>query len=596
MGKANNENIVDVEIKVGNLNNDLAPVDAQSFHQRFIKYLRLLDEQIDTCDKLKSLNLMKQIEILKINEIDEEIEVLNRRRLKSLDIISVIEQRELKQNNIEKSETAEIMVDKPNSNDRILEKIIEETINTKPNATERNTEHKTGFASQILPKNNAKHNQTEFLRNKSTRKITPVLQNYYKPLSLIKSHTFSNDCVKLLDFDIPFGMMFAVTTAQPAIVTSKSLSNKLETDDKDGSGVTASACVKEYTGHKSSINCIQYKSNTLVTGAKDAIVNVYNCGSAFEENSSTENVEPVALLDSHIDEVTCLSYDGHVLVSGSQDRTVRQWDLNKMCCINTLDLNFIRNYYQLDNTSFSSASVTPGNNSWLSGNGGMRSRSDSIISRSTSVFDIHAIINGTNNYGEHSSDVVSTPNDMSGHSSDSSFVFDMKAQSPLIVPKFISSLQVYDAALATGTSDGVVRLWDIRAQRIMRQLPSNVVSSSDNTSICDMKFDSHQLLTTNYSNELLIWDLRMGKVLKMLKIGNNAISGAGTQFEMDKKKLVIKDNNTGIVYLYDRKNNEFIDWKEKTEQNELSNVESMRLKGGYLLEGYKSGIVKSWAV
>lgn len=606
MSKQKTTLLLDSELLSENVNLDLLVKNGSSLHQRFIKYTNILKAaEAKEKGNLENLELLKQIEISKIEELDADIELLTKKRLKLLDNIAVIEQEELKHNLFKKAENKK--AEKQRSQSSILENIKEEDsdiLHTSPSSTDKNA-----FSSHVLPKNKIKHTHQETRRHSSVRKLTPILQNYYSPLTLINKFTLPSDGLKLLDFDIPFGQMFAITSNDPNTVNSFRLSNSdlkhedAENFDKEDEKIDQSA-IRNYVGHKGSINCMHYKSNLLLTGAKDAVLNVYNCEDNGVYNSQVDQVNPLASLDSHIDEVTCLSYDGRVLVSGSQDRTVRQWDLTKMCCVNTLDLNFIRNYYKLDNANFSSTSITPGNNSWITNSSGMRSRSDSIISRSTSVFDFNAIMNGSNYYDKNAPEPISTPTIISStelvkQSSNESCTFDVMNQiegETSVIPKFISQLQVYDAALATGTSDGIVRLWDIRAQRIMRQLPSNLFTSSVNTSICDMKFDSHQLITTNYSNELMVWDLRMGKVLKLLKIGHSDISSSGVQFEIDKKKLIIKDNGTGAVYIYDRISNEFIDWQEKAKEQSPYNVECIRLKGGYLLEGYRSGIVKSWAI
>lgn len=609
MSKQKTKTLLDNELLSENVNMDLLGRNGSTLHERFINYTNILKaSEAKEKGNLEDLELKKQIEISKIEELDAEIELLTKKRLKLLDNIASIEQDELKQNLLEKVDSKK--AEKQRSQSDILENIKEEDSEIlKPPALPTST-NKNAFSSHVLPKNKIKHNPLETRRHSSVRKLTPILQNYYNPLTLINKFTLPSDGLKLLDFDIPFGQMFSVTSHDPKIINSFRLNNSdskhTNADNlrKEDEEETDQTFIRDYVGHKGSINCLHYKSNLLLTGAKDAVLNVYNCEDSSIYNSQVDRVTPLASLDSHIDEITCLSYDGHVLVSGSQDRTVRQWDLTKMCCVNTLDLNFVRNYYKLENANYSSTSITPGNNSWITNSSGMRSRSDSIISRSTSVFDFNAIMNGTNDYGKNAPEPLSSPTIISStelvkQSSSESCTFDemnQHAAESSVIPKFISQLQVYDAALATGTSDGIVRLWDIRAQRIMRQLPSNMFTSSVNTSICDMKFDSHQLITTNYSNELMVWDLRMGKVLKLLKIGNSHNPSFGVQFEIDKKKLIIKDNGTGAVYLYDRKSNEFIDWKEKAKEQSPYNVECIRLKGGYLLEGYQSGIIKSWAV
>ncbi len=74
-----------------------------------------------------------------------------------------------------------------------------------------------------------------------------------------------------------------------------------------------------------------------------------------------------------------------IFCSGAQDRTVRQWDLNKECCVNVIDLNMIVQGPISNSSRIFSGSMTPSATSWMSTSTGFRSRSDSIISRSGSV-------------------------------------------------------------------------------------------------------------------------------------------------------------------------------------------------------------------
>lgn len=98
-------------------------------------------------------------------------------------------------------------------------------------------------------------------------------------------------------------------------------------------------------------------------------------------------------LDAHVDEITALYFQGDTLVSGSADKTLRQWDLQKGRCVQTLDVLW----------AAAQTSVSP--------------TSDDSRWRST-------------------------------------------GRAPDVKADFVGALQCFDAALACGTADGMVRLWD----------------------------------------------------------------------------------------------------------------------------------------
>ena len=111
---------------------------------------------------------------------------------------------------------------------------------------------------------------------------------------------------------------------------------------------------------------------------------------------------PLFSLESHVDEVTALHFRGDTLVSGSADKTLRQWDLVKGRCVQTLDVLWAAAQATATNTSQSTWRQT-------------------------------------------------------GRSADSS-------------ADFVGAIQVFDAALACGTADGMVRLWDLRSGQVHRSL------------------------------------------------------------------------------------------------------------------------------
>ncbi|KAJ2159365.1 Mitochondrial fission protein [Coemansia sp. RSA 552] len=81
---------------------------------------------------------------------------------------------------------------------------------------------------------------------------------------------------------------------------------------------------------------------------------------------------------------------------------------------------------------------------------------------------------------------------------------------------FVGALQFYEFALATGTSDGVLRLWDLRTGQAHRQLGSGA-------GICSLRFDERTVVTGAVDGTAQLWDLRTGRVLQKLRF-DNAVS------------------------------------------------------------------------
>ena len=253
-------------------------------------------------------------------------------------------------------------------------------------------------------------------RHKSMRrKSMPVLHEHFDPgfnIREIKGHA---DQITALDFDVPFGTM-----------VSASLDDTIKVWD-----LNAGRCIGSLEGHTASVRALQVDDNILVTGSADATVRLWDLskahydphGSRFgrddeeDDGLAFENPDdhaldppegsmadcPLFVLQSHVDEITALHLRGDVLVSGSSDKTLRQWDLVKGRCIQTLDVMWA--------AAQASASLGSGEGTWRQ------------TSRQTSG-----------------------------------------------AADFVGALQVFESALACGTADGMVRLWDLRSGQVHRSL------------------------------------------------------------------------------------------------------------------------------
>jgi division protein 1 len=244
----------------------------------------------------------------------------------------------------------------------------------------------------------------------------PILHEHFEPGSNIRELQAHTDMITALDFDVPFGTM--VTSALDDTVRVWDMS--------------AGRCIGFLEGHTASVRTLQVEDNIVATGSMDATVRLWDLSKArYEPQSNRINKEtdededplafgspddeqvlpspgsmvdcPLFTLEAHVDEITALHFTGDTLISGSADKTLRQWDLVKGRCVQTLDVMW----------AAAQASATIGSNE-----GAWRQ---------------------TNRLPDASAD-------------------------------FVGAVQVFDAALACGTADGMVRLWDLRSGQVHRSL------------------------------------------------------------------------------------------------------------------------------
>ena len=147
---------------------------------------------------------------------------------------------------------------------------------------------------------------------------------------------------------------------------------------------------------------------------------------------------PLFSLEAHVAEITALHFRGDTLVSGSADKTLRQWDLEKGRCVQTLDVLW----------AAAQADVTLGSQSSNAGNGQWR----------------------------------------------------QPGRQPDANADFVGALQVFDAALACGTADGMVRLWDLRSGQVHRSLVGHTGP------ISALQFDDVHLVTASLDRSIRVSD------------------------------------------------------------------------------------------
>lgn len=265
------------------------------------------------------------------------------------------------------------------------------------------------------------------------KRSTPILHGHFEPGSQIQEIKTHNDIVTALDFDVPFGTM--VTAA---------LDDTLRVWD-----LNLGKCMGHLEGHTASVRCLQVEDNIVASGSMDASIRLWDLSRAKyspgrddkghingksningdidadeqqplnpdPDNSSRPTSPPprtpptpegdttdcpIFTLEAHVDEVTALHFRNETLISGSADKTLRQWDLVKGRCVQTLD----------------------------------------VLWAAAQASSISGAAGGASALGRN------TPANAD----------------------FVGAVQVFEAALAAGTADGMVRLWDLRSGQVHRSL------------------------------------------------------------------------------------------------------------------------------
>ena len=277
----------------------------------------------------------------------------------------------------------------------------------------------------------------------SRRKSMPIRHEHFEPGTKIKELQAHNDTVTALDFDAPFGTM--VTSALDDTVRVWDLN--------------LGRCMGLLEGHQASVRCLQVEDNIVATGSMDATIRLWDLSKAEynpdrgqldgiverEEHESDDDREPqietphtssmqdcaMFSLEAHVAEVTALHFKGDTLISGSADKTLRQWDLVKGRCVQTLDVL------------------------WAA------AQAASSVNSSTQPWRV------TGRLPDASAD-------------------------------FIGALQCFDAALACGTADGMVRLWDLRSGQVHRSLVGHTGP------VTCLQFDDVHLITGSHDRSIRV--------------------------------------------------------------------------------------------
>lgn len=250
-------------------------------------------------------------------------------------------------------------------------------------------------------------------------------------------------------------------------------------------------CVKTLRAHRSAVRCVQVRDQIAVSGGDDTCAVVWNIPnidqtplSYFEHSLDEDWIR--CNLHGHVGSILCLQMEKGCLMTGSADHTVRIWDLNTEQCVSTLR-------YQ---------------------NSG----------ESSSLDDISTSKQGLASLSQHSA-----PNNILHFTPPTS--------------GGVGSLQFYENALATGSQDGIIRLWDTRQQQCVRHIAAHTLP------ITRIQFDpnGYTLMSSSMDRSLRVWDLRFGTAVERFVTA----SGQGIldfQFNNDRVAVAAGDESITVCH------------------------------------------------
>ena len=262
----------------------------------------------------------------------------------------------------------------------------------------------------------------------------------------------------------------------------------------------------------------------------------------------------VGILEGHNASVTCIQMDSdfNLAISGGKDATVKLWNialateegknngikLNKPACLHSFDLHKGEiNALSLDRETLVSASRDKSIKQW-------DLKTGKCVQHLNVTF----------------SSAMASKIDYQSFS--------------LLDPPVVGALQCFETALATGTRDGIIRLWDLRAGKVIRAIPAH------NGAVTALHFDSTHLITGSVDKTVKLWDLRSKNELDKF-LFESPISNV----HLDHQRIVVSTSSGSSIY--DRITGQQLNCIQSS--NYTSKVTTTQYKDMHLIEGHSNG-------
>ncbi|CAN6605169.1 mitochondrial division protein 1 [Trichomonascus vanleenenianus] len=311
--------------------------------------------------------------------------------------------------------------------------------------------------------------------------------------------------------------------------------------------------IRTIEAHTESVTSLDFDIpfGTMVSAALDDTVKVW----------SLSQGEQIGSLEGHNASVKCLQVEDNYVMTGSMDATLKLWDLNNIdndedLLVDSYEahLGEITALHFYDNTLVS-GSADKTIRQWDMQTGKCLQTLDVLWASAQSTTNVPL---GDSKWRAKQTTV--------GQGGD-----------------FVGALQCYDAALASGTADGIVRLWDLRSGQVIRSLIGHTGA------VTCLQFDDMHLATGSQDRSIRIWDLRTGSIFDAF-----AYESPITSLHFDARR-VVSTNTENTVKIYDREVEKHWSCGAGETDPSASICEIARYREGYLVEGRRDGKIGVWA-
>ena len=380
---------------------------------------KLKQDRNDLNHRLEMMGVRKHLCSSEIREIDNKIANLNSMRKIVLDRLGDLEQDE--------SQLGHELLDVDNKLEDLLEALddaatlaqtatppTEANVENDTQETEAEASSPTFMSASIYEKIPA----PKAKRHKAVRrKSASIRHEHFEPGSRIREFQAHNDLITALDFDAPFGIL--VTSALDDTVRVWDLN--------------LGRCIGLLEGHQAPVRCLQVEENIVATGSMDASIRLWDLSAAeYSPHENRINKE------GDEEEDDSLGFDSPENPPPPPHPSSMQG-----CPLFSLEAHVdevTALHFRGDTLVSGSADKTL--RQW-----------DLVHGRCVQTLDVLWA----------AAQASATMNSNDGQWRNTGRLPDASAE-------FVGALQCFDAALACGTADGMVRLWDLRSGQVHRSL------------------------------------------------------------------------------------------------------------------------------
>ncbi|KAH7375175.1 mitochondrial division protein [Plectosphaerella cucumerina] len=359
------------------------------------------------------------------------------------------------------------------------------------------------------------------------RKSMPILHEHFEAGSVIRELRAHKDTITALDFDAPFGTL-----------VSSAMDDTVKVWD-----LNAGRCMGALEGHTASVRALQVNDNILATGSRDATIRLWDLSKAHYDPHGNHD-------DDEEDAIAFENADDHFVEPPAGSMAD--------CHLFTLQSHVDEiTALHFSNDVLVSGSADKTIRHW-----------DLEKGRCIQTLDVMwAAAQASANLGSDSS-------------------WRQTGRQAASAADFVGALQVFESALACGTADGMVRLWDLRSGQVHRSLVGHTGA------VTCLQFDDVHLVTGSIDRSVRIWDLRTGSISDAY-----AYDSPVTSMMFDSRRIVCAAGED-VVKVYDKLEGRQWDCGAGIAQAEENKtpaiVERVRVRDGYLVEGRQDGIIGVW--